>query len=429
MAIGAHNPLRFGCFLLISATLLGCSQSTQQSILPQITPPDPAPIPGPKPQYRGVSPALAARSYRVAEPGSNTVVGSEVVAVELAPLSNAPSTVSAPRSAGTASTQLAQAPTISPAPATGERTYVVRPGDTLYGIARREALPPKAIAVRNHLAAPYALQVGQRLVLPGSTPAKSDTYTVVKGDTLYGIARRHQVAVADLKSVNKMSAPYVISPGQKLAMPTGATAAPQTTAIAQKTPAPKAAPKKQVAQTPVQKTAPKVAEAVEKPAPKPAVTAQPAKAVAAPEPQPAVTLSAPPPRAGNSFLWPVEGKVILGFGPKKNGLQNDGINIAAPRDTPVRAAENGVVAYTGNELRGFGNLVLIKHDAGWTTAYAHVGQVMVRRGDRVDRGQIVGLVGSTGSVSAPQLHFEVRKGTDAVNPMPLLERQTALLSN
>ena len=120
--------------------------------------------------------------------------------------------------------------------------------------------------------------------------------------------------------------------------------------------------------------------------------------------------------------------MILGYGPKKDGRQNDGINIAAARGTPVRAAENGVIAYTGNELRGFGNLVLVKHSDGWTTAYAHVDRIMVRRGDRVERGQIIGLVGSTGSVSSPQLHFEVRKGTDAINPMPLLARQTAALT-
>jgi murein DD-endopeptidase MepM/ murein hydrolase activator NlpD len=133
----------------------------------------------------------------------------------------------------------------------------------------------------------------------------------------------------------------------------------------------------------------------------------------------------PPPRAGNKFIWPVKGKVILGYGPKKDGLHNDGINIQAPRGASVVAADNGVVAYAGNELRGFGNLLLIKHDGGWVTAYAHTDEMLVRRGQRVSRGQPVGRVGSTGNVSSPQLHFEVRKGTQAVDPSRFLDRQTA----
>ena len=107
-------------------------------------------------------------------------------------------------------------------------------------------------------------------------------------------------------------------------------------------------------------------------------------------------------------------------GPKKNGLHNDGINIAAPRGAPVLAAENGVVAYAGNELRGFGNLLLIKHADGWMTAYAHTESLLVGPGDRVRRGQIVARVGDSGSVATPQLHFEIRKGTRAVNPSRLL---------
>jgi len=121
----------------------------------------------------------------------------------------------------------------------------------------------------------------------------------------------------------------------------------------------------------------------------------------------------------------VNGKIISSFGAKKGGLHNDGINIAAARGAPVRAAENGIVAYAGNELRGFGNLLLIKHADGWTSAYAHNDKLLVRRGDQVRRGQIIARVGSTGSVTSPQLHFELREGSEAIDPLRLLARQQA----
>ena len=128
----------------------------------------------------------------------------------------------------------------------------------------------------------------------------------------------------------------------------------------------------------------------------------------------------PAPRAGSRFLWPLEGKLLSSFGPKKGGLHNDGINIAAARGTPVRAAENGVVAYAGNELKGFGNLILVRHDGGWVTAYAHAEEITAQRGDQVRRGQVLGKVGQTGNVASPQLHFEIRRGTRAVDPRELL---------
>jgi murein DD-endopeptidase MepM/ murein hydrolase activator NlpD len=128
----------------------------------------------------------------------------------------------------------------------------------------------------------------------------------------------------------------------------------------------------------------------------------------------------PAPRGGERFLWPVQGKVISNFGPKKGGLNNDGINIAAPEGATVIAADNGVVAYAGNELRGFGNLLLIRHADGWVTAYAHNEKLLVKRGEKVKRGQAIAQIGSTGNVPSPQLHFELRKGTDPVDPLKYL---------
>jgi murein DD-endopeptidase MepM/ murein hydrolase activator NlpD len=140
---------------------------------------------------------------------------------------------------------------------------------------------------------------------------------------------------------------------------------------------------------------------------------------------PSTNIPKPSKLSGKGFLWPLSGKIISRYGRKARGLHNDGINIAAPRGTPVRAAQNGVVAYYGNELRGFGNLILIKHDKGYMTAYAHADKVLVKRGQRVKRGQVIARVGSSGSVAVPQLHFEIRKGRRPVNPARYLNRRQA----
>jgi murein DD-endopeptidase MepM/ murein hydrolase activator NlpD len=139
-----------------------------------------------------------------------------------------------------------------------------------------------------------------------------------------------------------------------------------------------------------------------------------------PEPeQPSLARPVPeatPSRGGTGFLWPVRGKILTGFGEQGGGLHNDGINIAAPRGAPIYAAENGVVVYAGNELSGFGNLLILRHADGWMTAYGHIDAMRVHRGDTVRRGQIIATVGQTGGVSSPQLHFEIRKGSNPVDP-------------
>ena len=122
------------------------------------------------------------------------------------------------------------------------------------------------------------------------------------------------------------------------------------------------------------------------------------------------------------FRWPVNGRVITAFGPKPSGAQNDGINVAVPEGTPIKAAEDGVVAYAGNELKTYGNLVLVRHSNGYVTAYAHASEIMVKRDDPVKRGQIIAKAGQTGNVAAPQLHFEIRKGSTPVDPAPFLDK-------
>jgi murein DD-endopeptidase MepM/ murein hydrolase activator NlpD len=155
-------------------------------------------------------------------------------------------------------------------------------------------------------------------------------------------------------------------------------------------------------------------------------------AVPAPKPRPAYApvKTAPLPAIAWSdssikFVWPANGKVISGFGSSNNGERNDGINIALPAGTPIKAAASGTVSYSGDELKDYGNLLLIKHDGGFVTAYAHVEKLLVQRGDVVTRGQVIAYAGHTGDVSTPQLHFEIRHGTTPVNPDSLLAQRNS----
>lgn len=247
-------------------------------------------------------------------------------------------------------------------------------GDTVYAIARRHRVSPREVIQLNNLNAPYMLEVGQRLKLPGGR-----VHVVKKGEYLSLIAQKYKSNAFSIARINGVAKPYTIFPGQKLRIPRDASAPSAKTGTQLATKAPTARTTK--AKAPVPKA---------------------------------------PAMAGQGFLWPVKGKVISSFGPKSKGLQNDGINIAAPRGTPVRAAQNGVVAYAGNELRGFGNLLLVKHSNGWITAYAHNDSLLVKRGDKISKGQNIAKIGSTGNVSTPQLHFELRKGRQAVDPNPYL---------
>lgn len=294
------------------------------------------------------------------------------------------------------------------------RTVVVQPGDTLYTVSRRYDVPTKAIAARNDIRPPFALAVGQTLILD---PARR--HTVTAGQSLTAIAKIYDVDLALLASANDLRQPYTLKAGQEIWIPDPFTQAAQPTRnerpdidVAEAA----APPPRRATITseslapppaPVQPAAPPLEE------PKPGAETQLAAV-------PPSQLPDPAPRAAARFAWPIAGKVVANFGPAGGGLHNDGINIAAAPGSEVRAADNGVVAYAGNELRGFGNLLLIKHADGWTTAYAHNEKLLVKRGDTVAQGQVIATVGRTGNVDSPQLHFEVRKGTQAMNPLEFL---------
>ncbi len=291
--------------------------------------------------------------------------------------------------------------------------HTVTRGENLWAISNRYDIVMRDIVISNHLSAPFALRPGQRLELPAPR-----IHRVRRGDSISTVARLYEVNESELARMNNISAPYIIRPGQKLKLPSvtpktkpavirSASASAPVRTIA---PRPSSKPAQQSAAAPV----PQVGKGT------PVPDQKPAKVQTASASAPSKTLaripSHTPKRSSSKFLQPVSGKVISTYGPKKDGLYNDGINISAARGTPVKAAENGVVVYAGNALKGSGNLILVRHDNRWMTAYAHLDKITVGRGTVLKRGQAIGTVGSTGSVDSPQLHFEIRRGTDALNP-------------
>lgn len=269
-------------------------------------------------------------------------------------------------------------------------TYIVRRGDTVYSIARAHDLPIRSLIDTNGLRPPYEIKVGQRLKIPAGR-----FHVVQRGETAYSISRMYNVDVTSLTSLNRIPAPYTIKVGQKLQVPSREPARTAPSSVVAGGPVPLARPSGAVSAAP----------------------AQTASNVTVPkDPLPS------PPAATGSFVWPVEGKILSTYGPKANGLHNDGINIAAETGAPVRASQSGVVAYSGNELKGYGNLLLVRHDNGWMTAYAHNSKLLVNRGDTVTRGQTISLAGNSGSVVTPQVHFEVRQGAKAIDPQSVIGR-------
>ena len=265
-----------------------------------------------------------------------------------------------------------------------------------------------------------------------------ETITVRASETVYGIARANNVSMRELISLNDLKPPYEIRPGQSLVLPANGasfgedvkaptsapldvvernqlapiTPPPVTTQTLE--PAPYATQPPQQLQPAVTQQSP--VQALNSPLPE---KPQPTTAVAPPAP-PQVKEETPPPAqhaaTGVKIVWPVQGPILSKFGTKSAGLSNDGINIGAPKGAPVVAAAPGTVMYSGNEMKGFGNLVLIKHQGELVTAYAHLDRVLVRKDSVVAQGDMIGTVGRTGNVSSPQLHFEVRRDNKPVDP-------------
>ena len=358
-----------------------------------------------------------------------------------------------------------------------ETEIIVARGDTLYAIGAKYGMKIEEIARLNNLSEPYNLSVGQKLRVSASreqvvtempkipetkpvekvvdikpvvketpktvvqektkTPAPVARATTTKvdlaevkvepGDTLYSLSRKYSVPVNDLAVMNNLAAPFALYAGQVVKVPNLADApvrsaktAPvkpttETTKPATKTTIKENKQKPEETKAVAKKTETKKPEAPKKQ--NESKTTETKKASAPVKKLPAIAA-----RSSSKFSWPVRGKILSNYGSKSNGLFNDGINIGANRGASVAAAENGVVAYAGNEVKGMGNLIIIQHSDGWMTVYAHMDSLAVRRGARVTVGQKIGTVGQSGKVDKPQLHFEVRKGTKAYNPIQYLKK-------
>jgi murein DD-endopeptidase MepM/ murein hydrolase activator NlpD len=237
-----------------------------------------------------------------------------------------------------------------------------------------------------------------------TTRVELQEIVVARGDTLYSISRKYSIPVNDLAVMNDLTPPFELSVGQKLRVPNLAKVSVARNAKTATGNVVKVEAKTVVAEKQITATT---------------VETQPVKKISSDPTKKLPTISA---RSSSKFAWPVRGKILSAYGAKSNGLFNDGINISATRGTAVKAAENGVVAYAGNEVKGMGNLVIVQHDGGWMTVYAHMDSMSVRRGHKVSVGQKIGTVGESGKVDSPQLHFEIRKGTKAYNPSSYLKK-------
>jgi murein DD-endopeptidase MepM/ murein hydrolase activator NlpD len=305
----------------------------------------------------------------------------------------------------------------------GGTAITLAAGDSIEMIARRYGVPASVIMQANNIAAPATLHPGQRLVIPryaatrvatataaaprSAVPAPAPAaagnagiHVVAAGDTLSKISHRYHKSVNEIAKANNIQPTATLNVGDRLVIP-----GMQASALKASAPAAAAQPKPVAASAP-----PKEPEPV-----------QSASVVAPTDP---LDKEAAKLAEGNGavpkFRWPANGRVIAGYGPTTNGQQNDGINIAVPENTPVKAAEDGIVAYAGNELKGYGNLVLVRHPNGYVTAYAHTKELLVKRGDQVKRGQVIARSGQTGNVNTPQLHFEIRKGSSPLDPTRFL---------
>jgi murein DD-endopeptidase MepM/ murein hydrolase activator NlpD len=247
-------------------------------------------------------------------------------------------------------------------------------------------------------------------------PPASGAYVVKAGDTLWSIAQAHGVTTSDLLAANGLRT-AALTPGQRLAIPASAGRA-QVARLDAGNPsmvdapaAPERRPEAAVEQQP------QPSQPLAVPAQAPAAT-DPVTAYAPANQPEKPAAAAVEGNTASGFRWPVRGRIIAGFGKRPDGERNDGIKLSVPEGTSVRAAEDGTVIYAGDELKSYGNLILIRHADGWVSAYAHNKELMVRRGEEVRRGQVVAKSGMTGNVTTPQVHFELRKGATPVDPVP-----------
>ncbi|WP_209017062.1 peptidoglycan DD-metalloendopeptidase family protein [Roseibium aggregatum] len=457
---------------LVAACLAGCSSAVerfgeppfytgntdnQRAILnngqPQPTYQDI--VNGPGGTSAGLPPASSA-------PVTTGSIPKSQASIQSAPLPAPSASSTAP--AGTASVATLPAPeTSKSAPAktwkgwtsAGGTRVQVRQGDDLNKIARRYGVPIQAVAAVNGIDDPAAVRPGQSIVIPtyvysernastsvtaGETgkvklpPANSNEKIVTGSVTTSsadlprpGRKPGSQPSFADVKrgpvkdgeaEVLRVSALPKRKPGERSRDLT--TASVSAGSAAAEVPAPPRQP--QAAAPSGIAAAP--SGAVDKSAlPAPALTNEARPTAPIKTPAMVASVQEEVDTSSEIFRWPVRGRIISDFGAKPGGGKNEGVNLAVPEGTPVKSADDGTVIYSGNELKGYGNLILLRHSDGWVSAYAHNSELKVKRGDKVRRGDVVALAGATGSVSQPQVHFELRKGNKPVDPLKYLPKR------
>lgn len=279
---------------------------------------------------------------------------------------------------------------------------VVEQGDSLLKIALEYNMSLRELASINNIRPPYNVYVGQKLKVPNSKTRKPDFYVVEKGDNLYGISRKTNISVSQLIKNNNLGSPNNIYPGQKLYLAehksdNGYVKKENTNNKEEagkkeeevKENANKNIAKEETEQKDTEKDLEKTKEIVAK--------------------------------NDVVFAWPVKGEVIKKFGKQSDGKFYDAINIKADLETPILASMDGEIAYAGNELKGFGNIIIIKHNSGWLSIYGYCDKINVKVKDKVSKGQVIATVGKTGNVNEPQLYFSIRKGRVTMDPLKYLE--------
>ena len=251
--------------------------------------------------------------------------------------------------------------------------YKVKKGDNLYSISRKFNIPIQKIIKSNKIKSPFKIFPNQKIFLP-----RNKVYSVIKGDTLYSISRKFKTDLYSLSVLNKLDNINQIKVNQKILIPD-------------------------------------VVLNVKKNKKKQKITKK--KDYKEKNNQKKINTSN---KKVSNFIWPVKGKILNSFGSETPGFFNDGINISSNFGTFVKASLDGEIVYSGNEIPGYGNLILIKHSQNWITAYAHLEKILKYKGNFVKKGEKIGLVGNTGNVREVQLHFEIRKGKEAVNPLKYL---------
>jgi len=252
----------------------------------------------------------------------------------------------------------------------------IKQQDTLSQIAQFYDMELTKIAKANNLKAPYRLKIGSKLKIP-----KKYTHKVKEGDTLFKISKLYNIKLSSLAKMNNLTEPYFLKKNQILNID---------------------AKDNNIASNSNKSRYHKIKNAGNR------------------KTNNSKRINKIFTRSGAKFLWPIDGKIVSSFGPKKGGLYNDGINIKAKNNQIVKASQDGVVAYVGNELKGYGNLIIIKHSGGWITAYAHLANTNVKKGFEVKRGQKIAVAGASGNVDFNQLYFSLRRGRKAVDPQKYL---------